>query len=963
MTARFRLGTAAACLAFAGFARAAETTFEDHVLPVLRTHCGNCHNQDRKEGDLNLVSYAALMAGGSSGAAVEAGGGEASRLYRLMAHLDEPKMPPRGAKVPAKELAVVKTWIDGGLLERKGGQAKASKRPKVDLALAAGASAKPTGPAAMPNADFLADPVVKTKRAQMAFALATSPWAPLLAVAAQRQVLLYHTATQELVGVLPFPEGMPYTVKFSRNGALLLAGGGIAGKSGKVVVWKVDTGERVAEVGDEADAVLAADISADQSLIALGGSSKLVKLYAIKDGELVATMKKHTDWVMSCDFSPDGVLLATGDRNGGAVVWEGSTGKEFYVLPGHTGSINGLAWRSDSNLLATASEDTTVKLWEMQNGGAVKSWGAHGGGVLSMAVAPDNTLVTVGRDNVAKAWTFDGNLKKQFPGMPDVPVRAAAHFDNQRAIAADWTGAIRMWNLADAKPIAELTSNPPTLAEQLATAAPRLEALRKETPALATANTAAQAAFAAARDAHTKANAAQGAAKAAEAAALAKANEAKGKHDRLAGEADNLRKAYAAKQKQMTDAAAAAAAVKNAMGAAGAAEKTAEGVAKAQAAAVADAAEMVKKLEAAQASADPMLKSALEQTRAELAVAAAAKGAADKVLAVAGQRAKALADAAVRHEQAAQRCGGELAALQKELDLKAKALPALAADAKAQADAHAKTVPVRQAADAAVATALPALKPAEAAAQAAAAKAGAAQAELAALTVRETTLRRRVVVAKQHHAKAELDAKERRFRTAEDTAKAVKLAFEKATLESADLPKQLPLLEAAAVEAAKKLAAAQPKAPALQAEIARHAATLADTAPLAAPAAELAGKLKAVLAKSPADAAAKASFDQAQATASSLAARVAEAAALKPKKEQELAAAHAEIAALQAAATAAAEKLAAAKTRLPKLPAELARLKAKLPAEEQELAAAKQAYDASNASLASIAQELAKLGK
>ena len=48
-------------------------------------------------------------------------------------------------------------------------------------------------------------------------------------------------------------------MKFSRNGQWLLAGGGRGGHSGKVVLWDVKTGKRVAEVGSEYDIVLAED--------------------------------------------------------------------------------------------------------------------------------------------------------------------------------------------------------------------------------------------------------------------------------------------------------------------------------------------------------------------------------------------------------------------------------------------------------------------------------------------------------------------------------------------------------------------------------------------------------------------------------------------------------------------------------------------------------------------------------
>ena len=220
------------------------------------------------------------------------------------------------------------------------------------------------------------EPAFQMSHAPMARSLATSPWAPLVAVASQRQVLLYNTNTLDLVGVFPFPEGQPNVVRFSRDGRLLLAGGGRPAASGKVVVWDITTGERVFEVGKELDAVLAADISADHKRIALGGPQRVVRVYSTETGELQYELTKHTDWVLSVEFSPDGVLLATADRNGGLCVWEADTGHEYLTLAGHTAAVNAVAWRGDSNMLASASEDATLRLWEMENGTAVKNWNA-----------------------------------------------------------------------------------------------------------------------------------------------------------------------------------------------------------------------------------------------------------------------------------------------------------------------------------------------------------------------------------------------------------------------------------------------------------------------------------------------------------------------------------------------------------------------------------------------------------
>ena len=94
------------------------------------------------------------------------------------------------------------------------------------------------------------------------------------------------TTDNHLVGVLPFPEGTIHVLKFSRNGDLLLAGGGRGGQSGLAVVWDVKTGKRVFEIGKEYDAVLAADISPDHGQVALGGPSKIVRVYSTADGQL-----------------------------------------------------------------------------------------------------------------------------------------------------------------------------------------------------------------------------------------------------------------------------------------------------------------------------------------------------------------------------------------------------------------------------------------------------------------------------------------------------------------------------------------------------------------------------------------------------------------------------------------------------------------------------------------------------
>jgi WD40 repeat protein len=494
-----------------------KVTYQDHVLPIFRNSCLNCHNPDKKKADLDLSTFTGVMAGGGSGKAIEPGNPDGSLLYRLVMHVEEPNMPPKGGKLPEKDLNTIKAWIAGGTLETSGSSAIASNKPKLDLAVAVNATGKPDGPPPMP-ADLLLEPVVHTSRAGAITSLAASPWAPLVAVGGQRQILLYNPKTTDLLGVLPFPDGQPNVLRFARSGKLLLAGGGEGAKSGKVALYDVTTGNRITELGEEFDAVLAADITSDQSLVALGGPSRVVKIFDVATGATVKQIKKHTDWVTAIAYSPDAVLLATGDRAGNLHVWEARSGNAFYTLPGHKAAVTELAFRGDSNVLASASEDGTIRLWDMQAGKQIKSINAHPGGVLSLAFTHDGRLVSSGRDRKLRIWKPDGSPIKESEPFKDIVLRSAFNEDGSLAIGGDWTGDIRVITAADAKLAAALELNPPTLATRVAIAEKLVADAQPAHDKL-------QAELARVRDEETKANAHLLAAKQAGAAA----NESLGK--------------------------------------------------------------------------------------------------------------------------------------------------------------------------------------------------------------------------------------------------------------------------------------------------------------------------------------------------------------------------------------------------------------------------------------------------
>lgn len=453
-------------------------TYDDHVKPILREHCTSCHNSNDKKSGLALDSYQGLMAGGSGGEVVVEGDLDSSRLYALTAHKEQPFMPPNQDMIAQAKVDLLKTWIEQGMPENSGSEIKKPKANAMALSVKIG---RPEGAPPMPTTMLRQTPFA-TDRAATTSAVAASPWSPLVAVGGQMQVSLYHSETGKLMGILPFPEGEPQSITFSRDGKLILIGGGKHSHSGYAALYEIETGNRIARVGDELDTVMSADINDNNQLIALGGPQKLVRVYDTLTGELKYEQKKHTDWIYSVRFSPDGLLLASADRSAGLVVWEADTGRLYLDLQGHKGEIRSLAWRPDSAALISASMDGTLKMWEMNEGKVIKSWDAHGGGALAVDVCNDGTMVSTGRDNKVKVWDIGGNAAGEMPPLAEAGHEVAITVDGKQVAAGDWAGNVRLWQRANPKDEKSIPANPQPLEALLAAVQAELQqSLTKQT--------------------------------------------------------------------------------------------------------------------------------------------------------------------------------------------------------------------------------------------------------------------------------------------------------------------------------------------------------------------------------------------------------------------------------------------------------------------------------------------------
>lgn len=388
---------------------AGKTTWADHVAPIMEQACTYCHDAGSPSGGLDLTSYAGAMQGGGSGAVIVPGDPDGSRLFRLVSKAAQPYMPDDGSELPAEALATLRRWIEQGALETSSSPApRARKKPALTLESGPGAVRRG---GAMPAALALAGRGGE-RRPPAVLALAASPSAPLLAVGGHREVLLYDTRGDGLVGVLPFPQGRVHVLRFSPDGQTLLAAGGEGAAGGRASLFEVASGALRLAVDDARDAFLAADVREDLAQLAVGGPTRVVAVHGLRPGAPSYELTAHTDWITALAFSPDGTLLASADRAGGLHLWEADSGQEFLDLEAHGAPITALAWRRDGELLASAADSGHLRLFQAQDGKKHKEWLAHAGGALAVTWTPDGRLLSSGRDGKVVLWTADGKPQR-----------------------------------------------------------------------------------------------------------------------------------------------------------------------------------------------------------------------------------------------------------------------------------------------------------------------------------------------------------------------------------------------------------------------------------------------------------------------------------------------------------------------------------------------------------------------
>jgi hypothetical protein len=152
------------------------------------------------------------------------------------------------------------------------------------------------------------------------------------------------------------------------DGATLVTGG----DDGLVLLWSVETGEQLRQVGQHNREVTAVAVAADGRTVASGGNDCAVRLWNAADGKELQQLV-HPKEISFVGFSADGRMVACvsgggyPNPEGGAYLWDVASGKELPRFQHHPEAGMGVGFSADGRLLATTDRNG-VYVWEVATG-------------------------------------------------------------------------------------------------------------------------------------------------------------------------------------------------------------------------------------------------------------------------------------------------------------------------------------------------------------------------------------------------------------------------------------------------------------------------------------------------------------------------------------------------------------------------------------------------------------------
>lgn len=205
---------------------------------------------------------------------------------------------------------------------------------------------------------------------------------------------------------------------FASNDERLISGHGWGSTDGAIFVWDAKTGTKLSTLEEKVNRVEALAISPDGKLLISCGESDGIVMWSLDTWQKVRVIQDVSD---AAAFAPDGKSFACADREGAVRIRNTDDGSIIRVLTGHIDAVSTVAYNDDGTQLCTGSDDSTSRIWDEASGQEIVSLfgiADHGyiivtpdGYYWASKDAPDGVAFRLG-DRVYSAQQFDLRLNR-----------------------------------------------------------------------------------------------------------------------------------------------------------------------------------------------------------------------------------------------------------------------------------------------------------------------------------------------------------------------------------------------------------------------------------------------------------------------------------------------------------------------------------------------------------------------
>ncbi|HEV3202861.1 MAG TPA: DUF1549 domain-containing protein, partial [Gemmataceae bacterium] len=91
--------------------------FAHDIAPLIKARCAECHTNGKYKGSLSLDTRETIL---QAKVVVPGQSGKSELVERITSTDAEQRMPPKGDRLTAKEIALIKAWIDQGMPWQEG---------------------------------------------------------------------------------------------------------------------------------------------------------------------------------------------------------------------------------------------------------------------------------------------------------------------------------------------------------------------------------------------------------------------------------------------------------------------------------------------------------------------------------------------------------------------------------------------------------------------------------------------------------------------------------------------------------------------------------------------------------------------------------------------------------------------------------------------------------------------------